>query len=164
MAKGKGVSGFLASLPGIKGYKEKEQRREADKKLRVSLANALGIEQRRLVETQQQLVLNKDYNGATEVDRVQAKLQLFIDRVKTASYGYAGLFDAVQVKEEQLDALAAFDQQLAAQLGRVTAAVKLLIGVVRKKEDITDAISGLNELFDELNDTFSQRSEAITGA
>ena len=36
-----------------------------------------------------------------DVDDAIVKLQTLIDRVKTASYGYAGLFDAVRIKEAQ---------------------------------------------------------------
>lgn len=164
MAKRRGISGAIAGLPGIKGYKEKEDRREADKQLRTELARRLQTEHGRILEVQQELAARREYTLVTEVDRAQAKLQLLIDRIKTASYGYAGFFDAVQVKEEQLDALIAFDESLAAQTSRVTQRVAALTDAVSKKEGIAEAISSLTTLFNELNNTFSQRAEAITGS
>lgn len=164
MAKRRGISGVIAGLPGIKGYKEKEDRREADKQLRTELARRLQTEHGRILETQQELAARREYALVTEVDRAQAKLQLLIDRIRTASYGYSGFFDAVQVKEEQLDALIAFDEALAAQTGRVTESVTALADAVKKKEGISEAVSSLVTLFNELNNTFSQRAEAITGS
>jgi hypothetical protein len=164
MAKRRGISGAIAGLPGIKGYKEKEDRREADKQLRTELARRLQTEHGRILEAQQELAARREYALVTEVDRAQAKLQLLIDRIRTASYGYSGFFDAVQVKEEQLDALIAFDEALAAQAGRVTEGVTALADAVKNKEGISEAVSSLVTLFNDLNNTFSQRAEAITGS
>jgi hypothetical protein len=38
-----------------------------------------------------------------DLEGAAIKLRQFIDRVRTASYGYAGFFDAVKVRSEELD-------------------------------------------------------------
>ena len=43
--------------------------------------------------------------GLDWLNEAVVKLGTLIDRIKTASYGYAGLFDPVRIKEQQLDAL-----------------------------------------------------------
>jgi hypothetical protein len=161
MAKRRGISGAIAGLPGIRGYKEKEDRREADKRLRTELALRLQTEHGRILEAQQALAARREYSLVAEVDRAQAKLQLLIDRIRTASYGYAGFFDAVQVKEEQLDALVAFDEALAVQATRVNERVAALVTAVGKNEGVAEALNGLVSVLNELNDTFARRAEVI---
>ena len=53
------------------------------------------------------------------MERCATKMQILADSIRTASYGYAPLFDDVRVKEEELDALAQFDEGLAAGVERI---------------------------------------------
>lgn len=167
MVERKGIIGALSGLPGIKGYKAKEDRRAADKQLREHIVTKLRPEERRLLDVQGKLAAKRKYAWVAQVDGTRAKLQLFMDRVKTASYGYGGLFDQGQVKEAELDALIAFDQALDSQCSRVTEAVAALESAIGGQEEgdraIETALDGLNALFNELNDTFGRRSEALKG-
>ena len=51
-----GVESIARMIPGYKGYKEKELRREADKLLRLQVAGKLDDQRKRLSELQVQLV------------------------------------------------------------------------------------------------------------
>ena len=44
--------------------------------------------------------------------RGNTRLQTLIDKVKTAAQGYAGFFDAVKVKEDELDTLYELDNNM----------------------------------------------------
>ncbi|HSR34730.1 MAG TPA: hypothetical protein VLY63_29520, partial [Anaerolineae bacterium] len=99
-----GFETLARKIPGYAGYKEKELRREADKLLRTEVAGKFDDQRKRMSELQQQLISQAQIEFLDDLERAVMKLQLLIDRIKTASYGYAGLFDAVKVKEEQLDA------------------------------------------------------------
>ena len=46
------------------------------------------------------------------MDRLVAKMDRIVEKVNHASYGYTGFFDAVKVKEENLDRMIEFDNQL----------------------------------------------------
>ncbi len=158
------LESLMYRLPGLKGYKEKELRREADKTVRDMLARELGDQHQRLATIQMELVNSGGLRWVDDVDRSVTKLQLLTDRIKTASYGYAPLFDDVRVKEAQLDALAQFDQQMAEQATELKDAVDTLAGAVTRKEGIAEAIPPLNNLLDELNTTWGHRDEAILNA
>jgi hypothetical protein len=58
--KAKGAMGklesLMAQLPGLKGYKEKELRREADKTVRDMLVRELGDQRQRLATIQMELI------------------------------------------------------------------------------------------------------------
>jgi len=157
------VERVVSGLPGIKGYKEKEMRREADKKLRVSLARRLESRRRKLTGLQGDLLTAGGLLWMDDIERVVGRLQLLIDRVKTASYGYAPLFDLEKVKETELDKLVQFDQALFDQLPTLDEAIGGIQQAVQSNEHIKEAIQALGNLLAEMNDTFSRRDEAIRG-
>src|SRR5215213_11405727 len=107
------IERLLKGLPGISGYVDKELRRDADKRVREGLVQTLEHSKSELMDIQNRLLSSGGLLYMDDVDQAVVKLQTLIDRIKTASYGYAGLFDAVRIREEQLDALHHFDQALA---------------------------------------------------
>src|SRR3954471_19695957 len=115
---------LLKGLPGIRGYVDKELRRDADKRLRDLIALQLEEQKQALLALQNKLLKGGGLAWLDDVDGAVQKLQTLIDRIKTASYGYAGLFDAVKIREQELDALNKFDVALAGRVVAVENAVK----------------------------------------
>jgi hypothetical protein len=157
------IESFIGKIPGYKGYKEKEMRREADKLLREALARRLEEQWRRLPDIQKQLLSSAQIQWLDDVEGATMKLQTFIDRLKTASYGYAGFFDAVRVKEDELDQLYNFDLALDEQVDEIRAAVDALSSAVMSKEGVGEAIARLNSTAAAANETFHRRRDVITG-
>lgn len=151
-------------IPGYAGYKAKELRREADKLLRMEIAAKFDDQRKRLAELQHQLISQAQIEFLDDLERAGMKLQLLIDRIKTASYGYAGLFDAVKVKEAQLDALYDFDNQMLNFVDEVAADVDQVSSAITAKEGIGEAISDLVSTVSEANIAFGHREEAILQA
>ncbi len=159
-----GVESCIAKLPGIKGYREKEIRRDADKQVRENLARRLQSRRRKLTSLQGELLTSGGILWLDDVERVVGRLQLFIDRVKTASYGYAPLWGIVRVKEDDLDRLVAFDQDLYGQLAPLDAAIGQLEQAVQGNEGIKEALRNIGDLVAGLNETFNRRAEVIQNA
>jgi hypothetical protein len=159
-----GLEGLAKKIPGYKGYKEKELRREADKLLRMEVAAKFDEQRKRLTELQYQLVSQAQIEFVDDLERAVMKLQLLIDRIRTASYGYAGLFDAVKVKEAQLDALYEFDNEMLDYADTVASDVDRLASAISAREGIGDAIQDVVRTADEANSTFGHREEALLQA
>lgn len=159
-----GLEGLMAKIPGYKGYKQKELRREADKLLRMQIAGKLGDQRKRMTGLQNKLVSQAQIEFLDDMERAILKLQLLIDRVSTASYGYAGLFDAVKVKEEQLDALYEYDNEMLATVDDVAAGIDRVASAISAREGIADAVEALAETIDQANTSFDHRHEAILQA
>ncbi|MGD9049899.1 MAG: hypothetical protein PVF77_17735 [Anaerolineae bacterium] len=155
---------LVNKIPGYAGYKAKELRREADKLLRMEVANKFDDQRKRLAELQHQLISQAQIEFLDDLERAVMKLQLLIDRIKTASYGYAGLFDAVKVKEEQLDALYDFDNQMLNFVDEVAADVDQVSSAITAKEGIGEATTALVSTVTEANLAFGHREEAILQA
>ena len=155
------IERLLKGLPGINGYVDKELRRDADKRLRDLIAQELETQKQELLAVQRMLLEGGGLLWLDNVDRAVQKLQILIDRIKTASYGYAGLFDPVRIREEQLDALNRFDQAMANRTVDVKMAIASLRKAVEEGGDIGGATRKLTDLVAELNNVYSKRYEAI---
>jgi hypothetical protein len=159
-----GLEQLVAKVPGYKGYKEKEMRREADKLLREQLARQFEEQRRRIPELQKQLIASGQIGFLDDLESGVMKLQFLIDRLKTASYGYAGFFDAIKVKEEQLDALYEFDSALMDDVPRVADGINKVSETLAAKEGVAEAIADLVSTIRGVNDTFSKRQDVILQA
>ena len=155
---------LFKGLPGIQGYVDKELRRNADWRLRQTIADELEKQKRVLFETQQKLLQAGGLKWLDDIDRAVNKLQILIDRMKTASAGYAGLFDAVKVKEEQLDELYEYDAGMLSFADEMASDIDRLASAIGVREGVPEAIGELIETIDAANRTFDHRHEAILQA
>lgn len=155
------VERLIKGLPGVQGYVEKEARRDADKRLRLYIANALGNVQSRLLRGQQELLDNSGLKDIDRMDSALRRLQTLIDRIKTASYGYAGFFDTVRIKDEQLKALHRFDVALAQQAAGLEAAADALLQAIKNNEAVREGIAKLSDKIGDLDALFAKRGEAV---
>jgi hypothetical protein len=152
----------LASIiPGYKGYKQKEQRREADKLLREHVARKYGEQLERLNRLQYDLTAHGRLASILTLERAVMKLQLLIDRLKTASYGYAGLFDAIKVDEAALDKLYEFDQSMLEGVGQVAALLDKLAEAAQAEASTSAEANDLVTTLERLNSTFGQRQDVL---
>ncbi len=159
-----GLETLASKIPGYRGYKEKEDRRAADKLLREHLADQLNEQQRRLAELQRDLLEGGGLLLVDDLERAVTKVQKLADKVRTASYGYAGLFDEVKVKEEELDALYDFDESMLGHVSAIQAAIDALAAAMDAGGDVKAAIRDVVSTAEEANATWRQRESAIIGA
>ncbi len=136
-------------------------RRDADKLLREQLATRFDEQRRKLSDLQTQLIDSGQLEFTDDLEGAVMKLQTVIDRLKTASYGYAGFFDAIKVNEEQLDALYAFDNALMSEVEKVAAGIDKVSSAISAKKRVAEAIVDLRADIQSVNDTLGRREEAI---
>ena len=160
-----GMSGFeklVAKIPGYKGYKEKEMRREADKLLRDHIYGVLTEQRRRIEDVQSDLGVEQ-IEYVEQIGKARRRLQTLADTVHTATYGYAGLFDAVKVKEEELDALYAFDDDLLVQSHAIAESIDSLQAAIDNGESPKGAIRDLTDTITQLQNLYNRRKDVIIG-
>ena len=155
------IERLFYKMPGLKGYKEKEVRRETDKKIRDSLTRRLAARRRKITALQGELLTSGGLLWMDDMEKIVGRLQLLIDRIRTASYGYAPLFDAERIKEEELDRLIQFDEALFDELENLDEAISTLETAVSANENVKEAIKEVGDLLAALNETFGRRDEAI---
>ena len=154
---------IVAFIPGFKGYVDKNARRDADKLLRETVATRLEQQWSRISELQRQMI---DEGTIDKIDNLEAaaiKLRTLIDQVRTASYGYAGFFDAVKVNEPELVKLYQFDASLLDRATQLTAAVDNVASSAGT-EGLPAAIRNVATLAQDALDAFQKRNELILGS
>jgi len=157
-----GLEKLVNKIPGYRGYKEKEMRREADKLLRDHIYGVL-TEQRRRIENIQGSLGVEHIEFVERIGKARRRLQTLADTVHTAAYGYAGLFDAVKVKEKELDALYSFDDGLLAESEAIATGVDSLQAAMDNEEGLSGAIRDLTETITRLQDLYNRRKDVLTG-
>lgn len=152
---------FLDSIPGYGGYRDKERRRESDRRIREKLATDYGQLADRLSRLARRMAEDRKLAAIGLVDRPHKRLVHFIDRMKTATYGYAGLFSDRSVDEAALDQIAAFDRSLNDHLGAVETAIANLEAADPESEEFRTRSDELSAVVDGLHERFDRRGEVI---
>lgn len=155
----------LASyIPGFGGYIERQNRRDADKLLRDTVARRFNEQWQRVSNLQSDLVSNGMIAYVDDMEKAAIKLRTFIDKISTAPRGYSGLFDAVKINEKELEAIYQFDAaffDLAEQVGR---AVDHVEQTLSDETGLPAAIRNLTTLARLAVETYEKRSEVVTGS
>ncbi len=155
----------LASfIPGFSGYVERQNRRDADKLVRDTVARRFGELWTRTSNLQSDLVSAGKIQFVDDLEQAALQLRTFIDKISTASRGYAGLFDAVKINQKELEQLYNFDLaffNLADQVGHALDNVEASLG---DEAALPAAIRNITALGRQAVETFNRRSEAFTGS
>lgn len=156
-----GFESLVSKIPGYAGYKNKEQRREADKLLRLHVARQYEQQLKHLGEVQYAFTSAGRLANIVNLERAATKLQLLIDRIKTASYGYAGLFDAVKVNEAILDKMYEFDESMLQGAAELSEVLNKLQAATDAEAPVAMETKDLLAKLDALNEAFSRRQDLI---
>lgn len=159
-----GFQNLLEKIPGIKGYKAKEDRRDTDKIVRETIAKRFEEQWTRISAIQRDLIKKGDLNSVSDLESAAIKIRQFTDRIKMASYGYAGLLDAVKVDEAALDQLYDYDLYLFKLADSVSESVDSVeSAVASNSEGLSVAITNLTKVAQDSLTAFNRRNEVITG-
>jgi len=156
---------IAAALPGFRGYKEKELRRESDKLIRNHIYLKLSKDKDNVRSIAQKIADKRYLDVLGDVDRLNAKMDRITEKVNHASYGYSGFYDIVKIKEENLDLMIAYDNQILDSVNALSAEIggfkaQLLSG---DYSNLKDKIQSVADKFELLEDTFDKRQEVILG-
>lgn len=155
------IERLLKGLPGIRGYVDKELRRNADYRVRQQIAEELDRSKGALLDIQNKLLRSGGLTWLDDIDLAVTKVQTLSDRVKTASYGYAGLFDAVRIREDALNALHRFDTALMAEVAKIETSIASLRESMSDKAAVGTLVDGVINSISELTMLFDRRERAI---
>src|SRR6478609_3055827 len=110
-----GKLGSLArSIPGYKGYRAKEDRRDADRVVRDKISAELDARAARVEQLASNMSAARDLANLGAINGVVQEIRLLATRVRTAIYGYGGLFGNKDVNGAALAQIQAFDETLLA--------------------------------------------------
>jgi hypothetical protein len=151
----------IEAIPGWGGYQKRQKRRDADKLLRETLARKLQEQRQRLSAAQKMLINHGRLDLIDDIESAVTQLKTFTDRIRFASYGYAGLFDAVKIRENELKQMYDFDAALVDYVERLDAANDHLRKAASEDEGLEETLEIIQEIVREANTTFDRREHLI---
>ena len=159
------LGNLLDKVPGLSGYMERGRRRDADQILRDTIAKRLEEVRLRLSDVHHELSrdIGLAMRYAEDLGRADNRLMGLIGKIKDAPQGYAGFFDAIKVKEDDLARIYVFDEQMLNNVDQIANDVDLLNDAVSQGANISEAIRQLNEHLASANEIFNSRTEVLMG-
>lgn len=160
-----GLEKLLEKIPGLNGYMEKGKRRSADELLRQTIASRLDDIRLNFSTVHQDIShdIIKAIDHAEPLGRADTLFNNLIGKIKDAPTGYAGFFDAIKVKEDDLARIYAFDESMISHVDQIEASTAALSKAAREDGDIGGGIRELTAVLRQAIETFSSRDEVIKG-
>ncbi len=113
-------------IPGFRGYLEREYRRDSDKLQRDWLADRLQRSKRSIDDVINRLTDAGHLDSLPACDRLRARLDKLMGRIRGAMRGYSGFFDLVNVDEALLDRVYEHDVKMMDQVEALAESVESL--------------------------------------
>nr|MDO8134061.1 hypothetical protein [Candidatus Njordarchaeum guaymaensis] len=156
---------IMGYIPGYRGYKEKELRRESDRLVRMEAVNRLKAAKNTIRRTfANPLIIQKlSSEDSYRYETLLARLDRVTQRIDRAVAGYAGMFDAVKVKEDKLDTVIEHDVSLIEKAEALKVNAENAVKIEPGKEEWRTAMDELTSKTEELDGLVDKRSEILRG-
>lgn len=155
------IERLSSKIPGYSGYVDRERRRDIDKLHREHLANRIRSLKPTLTEVMRELTNGGRLFEVGPVEQAIKKLDQLENRVRFASYGYAGFFDVVKIEQPQLDSIYKFDLALVENVDKIEAKLTQLKAQAGTPEGIKSGCAEANAEIDQTSRLFDDRYKAI---
>jgi len=155
---------LVSYVPGFSGYVERQNRRDADKMLRETVARRFDEQWSRVSNMQSELVSNGMIKYVDDLEKAALQLRTFIDKISMAARGYSGLFDAAKINEKELEGIYQFDLAFFQLTDQVKSGVDNLEASLGDETALPASIRNLTSLARLAVETFERRSEVVTGS
>ena len=153
---------ILDKIPGFSGYMKRQNRRDSDKLLRETVASRFEEQWQRTSNLQRDFISQGEISYLDDLESAAIQLRTFADRVRRATRGYSGLFDAVKINHDELTKIYQYDAamlELADEVGRAIDNVETSVG----SDGLPAAIRHLITTARQCATVFDRREEVIFG-
>jgi len=154
---------IVSYIPGFKGYIDRSARRDSDKLLRETVARRFEDQWQRISALQRDFISRGEIAYVDDLEAAAIQLRTFADRVRRATRGYSGLFDAVKINEPELEQIYAYDAtmlKLSDDVGRAIDNVEASVG----SDGLPAAIHNLVTISRDCQQVFDRRQEVVAGS
>jgi hypothetical protein len=156
---------IMGYIPGYRGYKEKELRRESDRLVRTDAVNRLKAAKTAVRRTfaNPAVVQKLTSEDSYRFDALTSRLDRVTQRIDRAVAGYQGMFDAVKVKEDKLDTVIQHDLSLIQEADAIKTDCDNVAKMQPGNADWGTAVDSLISKVEDLDALIDQRTEILRG-
>lgn len=142
-------------IPGYTGYSERSDKRKSEKCFRDQNALLLEKSEKNIIEFQKLLLLQNNTSLMKEWETLRKQINTMTSVLKYANYGESSFFSATQIKENELDQIMNFDEQIADRVQLIFKATENELS-----EDLTKLF--ITNCLKEIDSSFLNRSNFIS--
>jgi hypothetical protein len=150
---------LMNSIPGFKGYRERDLRRDADRLQREHLSTRLEEGKKALNQIAAALTRGGDLDVINDVETARKRLDKVANRIRYAERGYSGFFDAVKVDEAMLGRAYQLDMALLEDVDGVRGAAAAAAQASEPRPAVQDLIGRI----DAVDARLSERENVLRG-
>lgn len=156
---------IMGYIPIYRGYKEKELRRESDRLVRTEAVNRLKTAKTAFRRTFANPTIVQKLAGddTYRYEALTSRIDRVTQRIDRAVTGYAGMFDAIKVKEDKLDSVIQHDLSLIENAELIKVDVEKATRIVVGTEDWRTAMDMLISKIEEFDRLIDERSNILRG-
>jgi hypothetical protein len=99
-------------IPSFQGYATRDNKRYADKQIRVFISGKFDLIEQKIEELKKALIQNNHTQKVTEFEIARKNINTLSSKIKYASYGESSFFDSNQIKEDELEQILQLDNQI----------------------------------------------------
>jgi hypothetical protein len=154
---------LVRRIPGLGRYQDREGLREADKRVRTYLAELLADLGREIEPAQRLLAEAGRLDRLPSLDRIGRQVATLADRIRFASYGFAGVFAAHAIRERELVGLHDFDLRLIEEIPRLQSRVRALAETAGQEQGFAEALQAAEAGVRQCEQTVDERDRLARG-
>lgn len=152
-------------VPGLRGYRTKEDLRASDALVRNQVADRLDKVNANLQDLRKQVAAGGDFTNLTAIGSLIAQVQTLSGEVRHAAQGYSGWVAPIQMNDEKLNRLYDYDYSFVSavfELDGATSPGKLVYDPA-SPNSIQASLGAFSRSVADIKQKWSQRIEAIEG-
>jgi hypothetical protein len=153
------LESLMNSIPGFKGYRERDLRRDADRLQREHLASRLEESKKALNQVALAITRGGDLDVINDVETARKRLDKVSSRIRYAERGYSGFFDAIKVEETVLARVYQFDMSLVGDVDGVRAAAAAAAQSAEPRAAVQEIVARI----DALDARLGEREDVLRG-
>ena len=154
---------MLKIIPGYHGYKNKEERRETDIKVRDKAIRELEQAEEKFIEALEPAVDAGNSKLMSLLEKIRGDIRIFHGKLKNAEAGYKPGWNLIEIREKELEQAIAVDAEIV--LGSIE--IKNVAEEVADKalvdEDVTGNVKEAMKKLNEIKKLFQERIDILTG-
>ena len=151
-------------IPGYRGYREKNIRREIDRLVRSHIALSIKEAKTVLNDLKRQVMENGDIDSVRSIERISTKIDTYMKSIESAESGYSGIWETMKTTESDLDGVVEWDEKLVIGSEELKGALTELRDKVDEgAADVKKDIRAIEKYVDDLRDGLNERKLVLKG-
>lgn len=154
---------LMSKIPGYAGYREREQRREADKRHREYVAKRLTAKKKALQDIGEILMSAGGLSHLEQLDTLTNVVDRLVERTRHASAGFSSFADTNVVDTERLDRIYEHDLSLLEQVEGLDESIGVLERAADTQDNVAQAMRNVKRSLEAVDGLLDGRDKIMKG-